>query len=203
MPRPSNGSCCRTHDGSPRASCTFCMRLWDWKGVRVGECKAGRFHLLIFLPESSVNTPATRHHSPKLVRGGLREHTPMPRLPSWPRPRREGQDAGLLLGRDWAGALTLCPLPLPSWGPRQWFRCPPLVGWGEQRQKPTQGPRCVMGACPWDRAARLGRLRLGRDGQPAGRTENQKEARSSVACRRQVLGWVREEWDLGHRMGDL
>lgn len=136
MPQPSSGSCCRTHDGSPGASCTFCMRLWDWKGVRVGECKVGCFHL-IFLPESSANTPATRHPAPKLVQGGLRERNPVPWLLSWPRLGREGQDAGPLLGRDWAGALTLCP--------RQWFGYPPLVVWREQRQKPTLGPCCVRG----------------------------------------------------------
>lgn len=167
MPQPSSGSCCRTHDGSPGASCTFCMRLWDWKGVRVGECKVGCFHLLIFLPESSANTPATRHPAPKLVEGGLRERTLVPWLLSWPRLGREGQDAGPLLGRDWAGALTLCPqtvvwVPSPCW-------------LGRAKTEAYTGAPLCHGACAWDQVVWVGRLRLERDGQPVEATENQKD----------------------------
>ena len=48
------------------------MRLWDRKGVGVGEYKAGRLHLVTFLPESSANTAATTHDAAKLGRGGRR-----------------------------------------------------------------------------------------------------------------------------------
>ena len=86
---------------------------------------------------------------------------------------------------------------------------PHLVGWGEQGQKPIQGPHCVTGpACgimhgerTW--VVQMESLRLGGEGQPLEWTENQKGKRSSVACPRQVLGWVWEGWDPGGRMGDL
>lgn len=48
----------------------------------------------------------------------------------------------------------------------------------------------------------MGLLRPGEEGQPAGQVGTQ-EVRSLVACPRQVLSWVWEEWDLGQRMGDL
>lgn len=49
----------------------------------------------------------------------------------------------------------------------------------------------------------MGKLRLGGEGQPAVWVENQKDVRSSVACPRQVLGWVWEGWGREQRMGDL
>lgn len=87
------------------------MRLWDWKRVRVGECKAGRPHLLTFPPESSANTPATTHSSPKLVQGGHRGAGPdapaaSPALPQ--KRRRAGcwTAAGWSLGSPPPGPLS-------------------------------------------------------------------------------------------------
>lgn len=47
------------------------------------------------------------------------------------------------------------------------------------------------------------KLRLEGEGQPAVWVENQREVSSSVACPRQVLGWVWEGWGREQRMGDL
>lgn len=173
------------------------MRLWDRKGVRVGECKAGRFHLLTFLPESSANTTATTHESPKLVRGGRRGDALLPWPPPRPCLRRgAGQDAGLLLGRDWAGALALCYLPSPfrgldsGWGP-------PLVGWGERGQQPTRVPLGQGSACGIGHERRMravwtgGRLKA-EERAACGAGGEQQEVSSSVACPRQLLGWGRE-----------
>lgn len=52
----------------------------------------------------------------------------MPRLPTCPHPgREEDQDAGLLLGRDWAGALTSLSPPFSFLG--AW-----AVGWVPSRR---------------------------------------------------------------------
>lgn len=152
----------------------------------MGECKAGCFHLLTFLPESSANTPAARHHSPKLVQGGRRGARPMPWPPSWPRPGTgDSQDAGPLPRRHWADAHALCPLPSPFWGLGQWFGYPPLVGWGEQGQKPTQGPFCVTGPAHEmrherrTRVAWMGLLRPGGRGAAYGAGEDPGEEKLS------------------------
>lgn len=162
MPRPSSGSCCHTHDSSPRASCTFCMRLWDRKGLG-WECQAGRFHLLTFLPESSANSPATTHYSNACSREGSEGHTQRPLcLP------------GLALGEEmvrvpdccWLGtgqvSLAICPLPWPYMGLQQWCVGPPAVAWGCKGQRLSEGPSRDTGPASGDS------LR-GESGQPVAR----------------------------------
>ena len=84
------------------------MRLWDRKGVGVGEYKAGRLHLVTFLPESSANTAATTHDAAKLGRGGRRGNALLAVLATtWPCLGI----TGLRLG-----SLALCYCPSPSQG---------------------------------------------------------------------------------------
>lgn len=49
----------------------------------------------------------------------------------------------------------------------------------------------------------MGKLRLGGEGQPAVWVENQKDVSSSVACPRQVRGWVWEGWGWEQGTGDF
>lgn len=161
------------------------MRLWDWKRVRVGECKAGRSHLLTFLPESSANTPATTHVSPKLVWGGHRGAGPeQAAVPALPQKRRSG--CWTAAGRDWAGPVALCPLLSPSWGPGQCFAGPPLLA-GERRTEAHRGPPRDHRAHLWDQhVGSMAGEAVG--GSRERQLENRKEVRSSMACPRQVLG---------------
>lgn len=98
------------------------MRLWDRKGVGVGEYKAGRLHLVTFLPESSANTAATTHDAAKLGRGGRRGNALLAVLATtWPCLGI----TGLRLG-----SLALCYCPSPSQGLDSGLG-PLLVGWGK------------------------------------------------------------------------
>lgn len=124
------------------------MRLRDRKRVRVGECKA--VPISSHFCRTHQQTPLPRHTSLQSLFGvGAGKQAPVRWLPAWPCPRREGQDAGLLLDRDWADPhphpLALCPLPFTLLGSRTVFGGPSPIGWGEQGQKPARGPSWVKG----------------------------------------------------------
>lgn len=67
-------------------------------------------------------------------------------LLSWPHPGKvEGQAAGLLLGRDWAGALTFCPILCLPGGPDSGLGALFLLAGKSKDRSPHGGPAASRG----------------------------------------------------------
>lgn len=136
------------------------------EGGWVGKCKAGRLHLVTFLPESSANTAATTHDAPKLGWGGRRGNALLAVLATT---RPCLGITGLRLG-----SLALCYCPSPSQGLDSGLG-PLLVGW--EKEDSSSPESCwALGACLWGRAQEESVGSRGqeaggrqREGQPVGR----------------------------------
>lgn len=174
------------------------MRLRDWKGVRVGERKAGLFHLT-FLPASSANSPATTPVSPELLWGGLREARPDARCHSG---LAEGEEKVRVLDSCWQrpgrSLGPFFPTLHPSWGSGHWF-----VGWGEPGQSPHRHP---AGSCGLPVASCLGGEGGSMDGESEGGRRGtggeQEGSGGLVACSGQGPSWERDkEWEFAEEHG--